>query len=73
MNLYEIQQGGVALATTDIEVDAQKRCSIILNKNGCQLSTCREQCFKSYNGFGSCTPISFGSYICSCFYNCPPL
>ncbi|KAL7092766.1 hypothetical protein ACP275_11G002800 [Erythranthe tilingii] len=61
----------VALVAGVVEVDAQKRCIAILDKSGCQLSTCREQCLKSYNGNGQCTSgPSFGSYICSCFYNC---
>ncbi|KAG8367958.1 hypothetical protein BUALT_Bualt16G0126800 [Buddleja alternifolia] len=61
----------VALAVYVNEVDAQKRCIVVLDPKGCQLSTCKEQCYKSYSGNGICTSGgAFGKYICSCFYNC---
>ncbi|KAL3841188.1 hypothetical protein ACJIZ3_025779 [Penstemon smallii] len=28
-------------------------CKVILNPNGCELSTCKEQCIKSFNGNGA--------------------
>ncbi|KAL3625519.1 hypothetical protein CASFOL_030973 [Castilleja foliolosa] len=61
----------VAVTINDVEVDAQKRCTVILDNKGCELSTCQEQCYKSYKGRGVCTQgVQFGSYICSCFYDC---
>ncbi|KAK8967544.1 hypothetical protein KSP40_PGU018284 [Platanthera guangdongensis] len=51
--------------------EAQKRCSAVLNAGGCYLPSCREECFKEYNGFGNCIANAAGtSYKCLCFYNC---
>lgn len=62
----------VALTTVVEDVKAQKRCTVILNPNSCDLSVCTEQCLKSYNGNGYCsgTGSPDGKYICSCVYNC---
>ncbi|KAH6824051.1 hypothetical protein C2S53_000117 [Perilla frutescens var. hirtella] len=57
--------------TVVVEVKAQKRCKVILNPSGCDLSACRQQCLNSYNGNGVCTSGgSVGTYICTCVYNC---
>ncbi|KAK8954934.1 hypothetical protein KSP39_PZI002564 [Platanthera zijinensis] len=51
--------------------EARKRCSAVLNAGGCYLPSCREECFKEYNGFGNCIANAAGtSYKCLCFYNC---
>ncbi|KAK3019130.1 hypothetical protein RJ639_004122 [Escallonia herrerae] len=60
----------LVLSVTMAQIDAVQRCQVVLNPNDCELSTCREQCLKAYNGNGVCTPIGFTSFRCMCFYNC---
>ncbi|CAI9112107.1 OLC1v1012489C1 [Oldenlandia corymbosa var. corymbosa] len=61
----------LVVSTVPNQVLGQKRCRIILNPKGCNLPDCQKQCYLSYNGNGQCTSGgSFGTYICSCFYNC---
>ncbi|KAL1118130.1 hypothetical protein V6Z11_D01G011600 [Gossypium hirsutum] len=45
-------------------VEAQKRCSKVLNPSGCLLVECRQECFEKC---ASGVPI----YECVCIYNCP--
>lgn len=54
-----------------VVVEGQKNCRVILNKNGCNLPACRQKCYNSYKGFGTCSSDgAFGKYACSCFYKC---
>ncbi|KAJ8628438.1 hypothetical protein MRB53_021745 [Persea americana] len=59
-------------AKRELESDGAKRCGITLDPNGCNLSTCKEQCFKEYNGNGECSSNNTGKFNCVCFYNCSP-
>nr|XP_016454145.1 PREDICTED: putative defensin-like protein 160 [Nicotiana tabacum] len=60
----------VALAIT--QVNAQKRCSVVLNPKGCVLFDCKKECSQKYNGNGLCSSsgATIGQYICTCVYNC---
>ncbi|KAB2095094.1 hypothetical protein E1A91_A01G012600v1 [Gossypium mustelinum] len=57
-------------------VEAQKRCSEVLNPSGCLLAECRQECSEKYvSGVGECignggTPLQ-PIYECVCVYDCP--
>jgi S locus-related glycoprotein 1 binding pollen coat protein (SLR1-BP) len=55
------------------KVEAIKRCIATLSSSGCDLSTCRRQCYESYgqqNGFGSYIEGKSQVYACICSYDC---
>ncbi|KAM3288818.1 defensin-like protein [Capsicum chacoense] len=58
----------VALAIN--QVNAQSRCTEILNPNGCVLYDCKKECFQKRNGNGLCSSAGLGQYVCTCVYNC---
>ncbi|KAK1397780.1 hypothetical protein POM88_007643 [Heracleum sosnowskyi] len=61
----------MALTVIAPQVDAQKRCTQVLDPNNCVLATCRQTCLAKYNGNGMCVVKSGGqSYMCQCVYNC---
>ncbi|MBA0850483.1 hypothetical protein Goshw_030385 [Gossypium schwendimanii] len=57
-------------------VEAQKRCTEVLNPSSCLLAECKQECFQKYpSGVGQCiqsggTPLQ-PTYECLCVYNCP--
>ncbi|CAF2089628.1 unnamed protein product [Brassica napus] len=56
------------------KTEAQQRCTkVIAPETQCLLLNCREECFKTLNGFGTCVENPPGSenYTCNCMYNCP--
>ncbi|CAN4118438.1 unnamed protein product [Withania somnifera] len=59
----------VALAIS--QVNAQKRCTEVLDPNGCVLDDCKKECFEKHNGNGLCSSGSaIGQYVCTCVCNC---
>uniref|UniRef100_A0A2N9E933 Uncharacterized protein n=1 Tax=Fagus sylvatica TaxID=28930 RepID=A0A2N9E933_FAGSY len=42
------------------KVNAQQKCFVVLNPNGCGLETCGKECFQQHNGNGVCEMSSFG-------------
>ncbi|KAG2261116.1 hypothetical protein Bca4012_014089 [Brassica carinata] len=55
------------------KTEAQKRCRKVIAPNTqCLLSNCREVCFKTLKGFGTCieNPPGSRNYTCNCFYDC---
>jgi S locus-related glycoprotein 1 binding pollen coat protein (SLR1-BP) len=55
------------------KVEAAQRCTLTLSPSGCNLSTCRRQCYESHgqqNGFGSCIEGKPQVYACVCAYDC---
>ncbi len=59
-----------AFAVMVPEAQGQNRCFVVLNPNGCDLETCKKECFQQYNGNGVCEMSGFGKYRCGCAYNC---
>ncbi|KAG5582068.1 hypothetical protein H5410_052695 [Solanum commersonii] len=59
-------------ATLNIsQVNAQHRCTEILNPTGCVLYDCKKECFEKHNGNGLCSSGgTIGQYVCTCVYNC---
>ncbi|KAE9620731.1 hypothetical protein Lal_00019676 [Lupinus albus] len=47
-----------------------KRCQIVLNPSGCDLPTCRKECYTKYQGNGECISGEPKFYKCICVYNC---
>ncbi|XP_060174626.1 defensin-like protein 163 [Lycium barbarum] len=61
----------IAVALGITQVNAQKRCSEILNPTGCVLYDCKKECFEKHNGNGLCSSGgAIGQYVCTCVYNC---
>ncbi|KAF8105617.1 hypothetical protein N665_0157s0185 [Sinapis alba] len=55
------------------KTEAQKRCRQVIDPNTqCLLAKCREVCFKTLKGFGTCIENPSGSdkYTCNCLYDC---
>ena len=55
------------------QADAQKRCVETLYNTGCNLSDCREKCYKKHNSVGGqciANNPSMTDYSCVCIYNC---
>ncbi|KAG9451903.1 hypothetical protein H6P81_004807 [Aristolochia fimbriata] len=50
--------------------EAQKRCSVVLNPDSCDLNKCREECYKTRDGNGVCQADPEFNYRCVCVYNC---
>ncbi|KAF3593516.1 hypothetical protein YC2023_085847 [Brassica napus] len=56
------------------KTEAQQRCTkVIAPETQCLLLKCREECFKTLNGFGTCVenPPGSDNYTCNCMYDCP--
>uniref|UniRef100_A0A7N0RHG6 Uncharacterized protein n=1 Tax=Kalanchoe fedtschenkoi TaxID=63787 RepID=A0A7N0RHG6_KALFE len=61
------------VAVSQGEAAAGRRCQVVLRQSGCDLATCRRQCYQQYNGNGQCVAASGGlnpTYKCVCFYSC---
>uniref|UniRef100_A0A7N0THX8 Uncharacterized protein n=1 Tax=Kalanchoe fedtschenkoi TaxID=63787 RepID=A0A7N0THX8_KALFE len=56
------------------EAAAGGRCQVVLRASGCDLPTCRQQCYQQLHGDGQCVAAPGGGlnppYKCVCFYNC---
>ncbi|ESQ32421.1 hypothetical protein EUTSA_v10005401mg [Eutrema salsugineum] len=55
------------------KTEAQKRCREELEpETQCVWSTCKQECFIKWSGYGACIQKPGGSrnYVCNCFYNC---
>ena len=61
----------IAVALDISQVNAQHKCTKILNPKGCVLSDCKKECFQKYDGNGLCSSGgTIGQYVCTCVYNC---
>uniref|UniRef100_A0A3Q7IIE1 Uncharacterized protein n=1 Tax=Solanum lycopersicum TaxID=4081 RepID=A0A3Q7IIE1_SOLLC len=65
---YRSLASTVAEVALDIsQVNAQHRCTKILNPKGCVLSDCKKECFQKYNENGLCSSGgTIGQYVCTC-------
>ncbi|KAJ4977966.1 hypothetical protein NE237_008746 [Protea cynaroides] len=59
------------VASMVLKADAQS-CKKILDCNGCELSTCRQECYKKYTGIGYCQENDLDplhpKFRCVCIY-----
>ncbi|XP_027767959.1 uncharacterized protein LOC114074301 [Solanum pennellii] len=54
----------ISVALDISQVNAQHRCTKILNPKGCVLSDCKKECFQKYNGNGLCSSGgTIGQYV----------
>lgn len=60
----------VAVALTNIQMDAQNRCTENLNPNGCVLADCGKKYFEKHNWKGLCSTSGTRNFICTCVYSC---
>ncbi|KAF3322992.1 defensin-like protein 165 [Carex littledalei] len=62
-----------SVETMILKVDAAKRCQVVFSSSGCDLSSCRKQCYQSHgsqNGYGNCVEGKPQVYACVCYYDC---
>ncbi|CDP10666.1 unnamed protein product [Coffea canephora] len=48
----------------------RERCMEVMEVNGCNLSSCKQQCWEVKNGNGVCLAKVREGYQCVCFFDC---
>ncbi|KAK6778221.1 hypothetical protein RDI58_024939 [Solanum bulbocastanum] len=73
-NLLNVALGFLLIVSVALDlspVNAQRRCTEILDPNNCVPDDCKNECIQKHNGNGLCVGSSgTGQFACACTYDC---